>query len=54
MNNKTGIKNFDAVAMMRSIRDGLSQEYMENPAKQKSDLEKIRKKYSFQLKQNSK
>ncbi len=42
---KTKDKKFDAVKMMREIRDRLHQEYEENPEKRKIDLERIRKKY---------
>jgi len=42
---KTKNKKFDAVKMMRDIRDKLHQEYEKNPEKRKKDLERIRKKY---------
>ncbi len=50
---KNNLKNegLDSVAMMREIRDKLSKEYVENPAKEEKDLEQIRKKYGIQLKQ---
>jgi len=38
-------KKFDAVKMMREIRDKLHQEYEKNPDKRKKDLERIRQKY---------
>jgi len=42
---KTKNKKFDAVKMMRDIRDKLHQEYEKNPEKRKRDLERVRKKY---------
>ena len=42
---KTKNKKFDAVKMMRDIRNKLHQEYLDNPSKRKEDLERIRKKY---------
>ncbi len=47
MKNK---KPFDAVAMMREIRDKLSKKYLDNPESEKKDLEKIRKKYGIAVK----
>lgn len=41
MNNK----KFDAVKMMRKIRDELSRKYNEDPEAEKKDLQSIRKKY---------
>jgi len=38
-------KKFDAVKMMRDIRDKLHKEYENNPGKRQEDLERIRKKY---------
>jgi hypothetical protein len=38
-------KKFDAVKMMRDIRDKLHQEYERNPQKRQEDLERVRKKY---------
>jgi hypothetical protein len=38
-------KKFDAVKMMREIRDRLHEEYQENPEKRKLDLERIRREY---------
>jgi len=40
-------KKFDAVKMMRQIRDKLSEIYLQNPEKEMEDLEKIRKKYKI-------
>ena len=54
MKNETKNKTFDAVAMMREIRDKLSQEYLENPDKEEKDLAQIRKKYGIKLKQEVK
>ena len=42
---KTKEKDFDAIKMMRDIRNKLHQEYEANPEKRGKDLEKIRKKY---------
>ena len=46
-------KKFDAVKMMREIRDNLSKKYQEKPELEEKDLELIRKKYSIKL-QNKK
>jgi len=43
---KTRKKKFDAVKMMREIRDRLHKEYTESPGKREKDLEKIRQKIS--------
>ena len=40
-------KEFDAVKMMRKIRNGLSKRYIEDPEAEKRDLEEIRKKYGI-------
>lgn len=40
-------KKFDAVKMMREIRDKLSKRYSEDPEAEKRDLEGIRKKYGI-------
>ena len=40
-------KKFDAVKMMREIRDRLSREYSKNPEIEKSDLKEIRRKYGI-------
>ena len=40
-------KEFDAVKMMRDIRDRLSMKYAENPDAEERDLEKIREKYGI-------
>jgi hypothetical protein len=45
--NKT--KKFDAVKMMRSIRNRLSDQYNKNPDLQYNDLQKIRIKYNFKV-----
>jgi hypothetical protein len=42
---RTKNKEFDAVKMMRDIRDKLHKEYAENPDKRENDLERIREKY---------
>jgi hypothetical protein len=43
-------KNFDAVKMMRTIRDSLSKKYTLDPDLEQKDLEKIRKKYNINVK----
>jgi len=40
-------KKFDAVRMMREIRDKLSKRYSEDPEAEKRDLEAIRRKYKI-------
>ena len=40
-------KNFDAVRMMREIRDKLSEIYTKDPEAEKRDLEAIRVKYGI-------
>ncbi len=40
-------KKFDAVKMMREIRDQLSERYLNNPDHEISDLQKIRRKYKI-------
>ena len=42
---KTKNKKFDAVKMMRDIRDKLRKEYENNPTKRIADLKRVRKKY---------
>jgi hypothetical protein len=48
--NKTK-KKFDAVAMMRQIRNKLSQKYLENPSAEVEDLRMIREKYGIKIKE---
>lgn len=45
-------KKFDAVKMMRDIRNKLRDEYEKNPGKRKEDLEKVRQKYIKSKKTN--
>ncbi len=40
-------KSFDAVKLMREIRDRLSKEYLENSEKEKNDLKIIQSKYQL-------
>jgi len=40
-------KKFDAVKMMRDIRDRLSRMYSEDPEAEKRDLQDIRRKYNI-------
>lgn len=42
---KTKNKKFDAVKMMREIREKLHNEYEMHPEKRQEDLERIRMKY---------
>ncbi len=49
--HKTGKKKkFDAVKMMRDIRDKLTKRYLDNPDLEISDLKKIRRKYKIKAK----
>lgn len=43
-------KKFDAVEMMRAIRNKLQEEYEKNPELRKKRLEKIRRKYNLNVK----
>lgn len=45
MKMKTKEKEFDAVKMMRDIRNKLHLEYENNPEKRVKDLERVRAKY---------
>jgi hypothetical protein len=47
-------ERFDAVGMMREIRDKLSKKYAKDPEAEKRDLEAIRRKYGIKEKQNEK
>ena len=40
-------KEFDAVRMMREIRDGLSRRYGEDPSAEGRDLQEIQKRYEI-------
>lgn len=42
-------KKFDAVQMMRDIREKLSQKYWNHPDILKKEMEAIRKKYNIKL-----
>jgi len=46
-NNKE--KSFDAVKIMRKIRESLSKEYFQNFEKEKKDLQKIHSKYRIKI-----
>ena len=52
--SKAKVKKFDAVKMMREIREKLSRQYEVNPEKQSEDLENIRKKYGVKSKYSRK
>ena len=43
-------KQFDAVQMMRDIREKLSEKYWKRPDILKKEMEAIRKKYEIELK----
>jgi len=43
-------KEFDAVKMMREIREKHHREYEENPELREKRLSEIRKKYAFKIK----
>ena len=43
-------KSYDAVKIMREIRDRLSKEYFENLEKEKKDLKKIHSKFRIKSK----
>jgi hypothetical protein len=47
MQKSKGTKSFDAVKLMREIRDSLSIKYINNPAAEDRDLIRIRKKYGI-------
>jgi len=40
-------KDFDAVRMMRTIRDDLSQRYLKDPEAEERDLQRIREQYGI-------
>ena len=40
-------KEFDAVLMMRRIRDELSQRYLEDPEAEDRDLQRVREEYEI-------
>ena len=48
--NKKENKKYDAVKMMREIRDKLSKEYNKHPEKEEKDLMEIRRKYGIKSK----
>jgi len=47
-------KDFDAVKMMRDIRDELSEQYNKDPETYMKELEKINKKYGIREKEEKK
>ena len=47
MKPKINDKKINAVKMMREIRDILSNQYVNNPEKERKELEIIRKKYGI-------
>lgn len=47
-------KRFDAVGMMREIRDKLSKKYAKDPEAEKRDLEAIRRKYKIKEREKGK
>ena len=54
MNSKSKEKTFDAVKMMREIRDNLSKIYIDHPEIEKKELEEIRLKYGIKSKRLAK
>jgi len=48
-NTTQPIAGFDAVKMMREIREKLSEKYWKHPDILKKEMEEIRKKYHFKL-----
>jgi len=44
---KSEEKDFDAVKMMRDIREKLHKKYLKNPELREKDLERIHKKYNM-------
>jgi hypothetical protein len=42
-------KNFDAVKMMREIREQLSEKYWKQPELLKQEMQKIREKYQLKI-----
>ncbi len=54
MRSKSKTKKFDAVKMMREIRDKLSETYSQHPELEEKDLESIRKKYRIILQEKAK
>ncbi len=51
MKSDTKKKKFDAVKMMRDIRNNLSQKYSDNSELEENELEQIRKKYGIKIKE---
>jgi len=47
MHKSKRTKKFDAVKLMREIRDSLSNKYINNPAAEERDLIRIRNKYGI-------
>jgi len=46
-------KTFDAVKMMREIRDRLGKEFAQNPAMEEEELKKINAQYGLKTKEPS-
>ena len=51
MKAKAKNKKFDAVEMMRKIRDGLSEKYLKNPELEEEEWAVIRRKYGIVIKE---
>ena len=51
MKPDTKQKKFDAVKMMRDIRNNLSQRYSDYPKLEENELEQIRNKYGIKIKE---
>ncbi|MDZ7261874.1 MAG: hypothetical protein ONB05_07190 [candidate division KSB1 bacterium] len=54
MSSRSKEKKFDAVKMMRVIRDKLSKLYIEHPELEEKHLQEIRKKYGIKLQKTAK
>jgi len=51
MKDKSKEKKFDAVKMMREIRDRLSKRYREHPELEERELEAVRRRYGIRRKE---
>jgi len=51
--NKSSKKEFDAVQMMRKIRDELAKKYNSDPEAETRELEKIRRKYQIKISESN-
>ena len=51
--NKSNKKEFDAVQMMKKIRDELAKKYNSDPEAETRKLEKIRRKYHIKISESN-